>query len=144
MHHFQIQQHTNAPACIEVIAISNKANHGKDWVNRWDWKTLEAAQEVAEAASVFEGVDYIAIDSGANTFPRFDVIRAPSIGDAVSYSFNGDTYPCGYIATISKSLKKITTSTGKTFYRSKQFGCWLMNRTWSMINGHIEERNPHF
>lgn len=146
MQFFQIQQHTNAPACIEVIAISDKGSDctGNGWVSRWDWKTLEAAQEVADAASVFSGIEYIAIDAGANTFPRFDVIRAPSIGDPVSYTFNGDYYPCGYIASISKSAKKITTTTGETFYRSKQSGSWLMGRTWAMIKGHISVMNPHF
>lgn len=144
MYHFQIQQHTNAPACIQVVAISNQGQHGNDWVNRWNWKTFEAAQEVADAASVFSGVDYIAIDSGANTFPRFDVIRAPSIGDPVSYTFNGDYYYCGYIASISKTLKKITTTTGHTFYRNKQSGNWSMQKTWSMIKGHLSKMNPHF
>lgn len=144
MYHFQIKQQLNTTASIEVVAISNQAQHGDEWVNRWNWKTFEAAQEVANAASVFSGLNYIAIDSGANTFPRFDVICAPSIGDPVSYTFNGDYYPCGYIASISETLKKITTTTGHTFYRNKQSGSWSMHRTWSMIKGHISEMNPHF
>ena len=48
MKHYKTQQHRNAPACIEVVAISDKAEHGEGWVSRWDWATLEAAQEVAE------------------------------------------------------------------------------------------------
>lgn len=144
MNFYKTQQHRNAPACIEVIAISDRPENLNGWVCRSDWSTFEAAHEVAEAASIFEGVEYIAIDRGAYTSPRFDVIRAPQVLDPVSYSFNGDSYPCGYIKTISKSLKKITTTTGETFYRRKQTGAWLMNRQWSMIAGHIEERNPHF
>jgi hypothetical protein len=144
MKHYKTQTHRNAPACIEVTAISDNAETGEGWVSRWDWATLEAAQEVADAASIFEGVEYIAIDRGAHTSPRFDVICAPQVLDAVSYTFNGDYYPCGYIKTISKSLKKITTTTGETFYRRKQTGAWLMNRQWSMVAGHIEAYNPHF
>jgi hypothetical protein len=144
MNFYKTQQHRNAPACIEVVAISDRPENLQGWVCRSDWSTFEAAHEVAEAASIFEGVEYIAIDRGAYTSPRFDVIRAPQVLDPVSYSFNGDSYPCGYIKTISKSLKKITTTTGETFYRRKQTGAWLMNRQWSMIAGHIEERNPHF
>ena len=144
MNFYKTQQHRNAPACIEVIAISDRPENLQGWVCRSDWSTFEAAHEVAEAASIFEGVEYIAIDRGAYTSPRFDVIRAPQVLDAVSYTFNGDTYPCGYIKTISKSLKKITTTTGETFYRRKQSGAWLMNRQWSMVGGHREERNPHF
>ena len=144
MNFYKTQQHRNAPACIEVVAISDRPENLQGWVCRSDWSTFEAAYEVAEAASIFEGVEYIAIDRGAYTSPRFDVIRAPQVLDPVSYSFNGDSYPCGYIKTISKSLKKITTTTGETFYRRKQTGAWLMNRQWSMIAGHIEERNPHF
>lgn len=144
MNYFKTQQHRNAAGSIEVTAVSQQAQASQEWQSRWDWKTLEAAQEVAEAASVFTGEDFIAVDKGECTFPRFDVIRAPAVGDAVSYSFNGDSYPCGYIQTVSKSLKKITTTSGKTFYRSKQTGCWLMNRTWAMVGGHIQEQNPHF
>lgn len=144
MNFYKTQQHRNAPSCIEVVAISDRPENLQGWVCRSDWSTFEAAHEVAEAASIFEGVEYIAIDRGAYTSPRFDVIRAPQVLDPVSYSFNGDSYPCGYIKTISKSLKKITTTTGETFYRRKQTGAWLMNRQWSMIAGHIEERNPHF
>ena len=144
MKHYKTQQHRNAPACIEVVEISDTHQHGEGWVSRWDWASMEAAQKVADAASIFDGVDYIAIDCGAHTSPRFDVIPAPQTLDPVSYTFNGDTYPCGYIKTISKTLKKITTTTGKTFYRYKQSGSWLMNGQWFMVNGHRETRNPHF
>lgn len=144
MLYFKIQTHRNAPACIEVVGISNDSQREEGWQSRWDWNTLEAAQEVADAASCFEGVEYLAVDKGAHTSPRFDVIRAPEVGDAVSYYFNGDSYPCGYIKSVSASYKKIVTTTGKTFYRRKQSSAWLMNRTWSLIPGHIEERNPHF
>jgi hypothetical protein len=143
MNFFKTQQHRNAPACIEVVEISDRVIHSEGWVCRHDFKTFEQAQEVADAASIFEGVDYIATDAGAHTSPRYDVIKAPQLLDPVSYSFNGDSYPCGYIKTISKTMKKITTTDGHTFYRYKQSGSW-MRKCWYMVGGHIEERNPHF
>jgi hypothetical protein len=143
MNFFKTQQHRNAPACIEVVEISDRVIHSEGWVSRHDFKTLEQAQEVADAASIFEGVDYIATDAGSCTSPRYDVIKAPQVLDPVSYSFNGDTYPCGHIKTISKTMKKITTTDGHTFYRYKQSGSWKM-KCWYMVGGHIEERNPHF
>ena len=105
MNFFKTQQHRNAPACIEVVEISDRVIHSEGWVSRHDFKTFEQAQEVADAASIFEGVDYIATDAGSCTSPRYDVIKAPQLLDPVSYSFNGDSYPCGYIKTISKTIK---------------------------------------
>ena len=143
MNFFKTQQHRNAPACIEVVEISDRVIHSEGWICRHDFKTFEQAQEVADAASIFEGVDYIATDAGEWCYPRYDVIKAPQVLDPVSYAFNGDAYPCGYIKTISKTMKKITTTDGHTFYRYKQSGSW-MRKCWYMVSGHIEERNPHF
>lgn len=143
MNYFKTQTHRNAPACIEVVEISKQVQHADGWVSRHDFSSFEKAQEVAEAASIFEGVEYIATDAGACTSPRYDVIKAPQVLDAVSYCFNGDSYPCGYIKTISKTMKKITTTEGRVFYRKRNTGAWTM-RCWSMISGHHEERNPHF
>jgi hypothetical protein len=144
MNYFKVQQHRNAPACIEVTDITNgKCPTEAGWVSRHDFQSFEQAQEVADQASIFKGVDYIATDAGTSTYPRFDVIEAPRVLDPVSYSFNGDSYPCGHIKTISKTLKKITTTSGRTFYRYKQSGSWKM-KCWYMVSGHHEERNPHF
>ena len=143
MNFFKTQQNPHAPNHIIVVDISDRVIHSEGWICRHDFKTFEQAQEVADAASIFEGVDYIATDAGAHTSPRYDVIKAPQLLDPVSYSFNGDSYPCGYIKTISKTMKKITTTDGHTFYRYKQSGSW-MRKCWYMVSGHIEERNPHF
>jgi hypothetical protein len=143
MNFYKTQPHRNAPACIEVVEISDRVIHGQGWVSRHDFKTFEQAQEVAEAASIFEGVDYIATDAGANSYPRYDVIKAPQVLDPVSYAFNGDAYPCGHIKTISKTMKKITTTTGKVFYRRRNTGSWVSAPCWFMVSGHSEERNPH-
>jgi hypothetical protein len=144
MNFFKTQQNPHAPVHIIVVEISDKAQHAEGWVSRHDFKTFEQAQEVADAASRFEGVDYIATDAGDYCSPRYDVIKAPQHLAPVSYCFNGDSYPCGHIKTISKTLKKITTTTGKTFYRKRNTGCWVSHGIWSMVQGHVEARNPHF
>ena len=144
MNFFKTQQNPHAPVHIIVVEISDKAQHAEGWVSRHDFKSFEQAQEVADAASRFEGVDYIATDAGDYCSPRYDVIKAPQHLAPVSYTFNGDCYPCGHIKTISKTMKKITTTTGKTFYRKRNTGCWVSHGIWSMVEGHIEQLNPHF
>ena len=144
MNHFKTQAHRNAPACIEVVEISTKSQIGEGWVCRHDFKSIDSAQEIADAASVFTGRTYIATDSGEGCYPRYDVIEAPAVGDEVSYAFNGDYYPCGHIKSISASLKLITTDTGRKFYRRGKSGAWLNNGMWSLVPGHIERLNPEF
>ena len=68
----------------------------------------------------------------------------PTINDPVSYAFNGDYYPCGVIAKISKNHKMITTSDGHKFYRQGEANQWKMYKTWFLVKGHIEKQNPHF
>ena len=143
MNFFKTQQNPHAPVNVIVVEVSDQVQRADGWVSRHDFKTFEQAQEVADAASRFEGVDYIATDAGDGCYPRFDVIKAPAHSDAVSYYFNGDSYPCGYIKTISKTLKKITTTEGQVFYRRGNTGSWKM-KCWSMIDGHHNDRNPHF
>lgn len=110
----------------------------------WDIKDYNDAKAHAEELTEDRGELYIAVDRGSHVSPRYDVIRAPAIGDEVSYAFNGDYYPCGEITKISPTMKKITTSTGDTFYRRRESGSWLKNKTWSLVNGHISRMNPHF
>lgn len=111
--------------------------------SRWDWKSLDEVALIAELASTDDTL-YIGVDKGSSVSPRFDVIEAPKVGDDVSMSFNGDSYPCGKIVSISKSMKLITTSDGKKFYRRKQSGTWLNGGTFALVRGIIDERNPHF
>jgi hypothetical protein len=108
--------------------------------SRWDWKTFGDAEDVAAAL----GPDYIATDSGAHVSPRYDVIRIPQVGDEVSGEFNGDSYPEGKIVSVSKSLRLITTDTGKKFYRVRRTGAWRANQTWSLTRGHVSKLNPSF
>lgn len=74
------------------------------------------------------------------------VARLPQIGDKVSYAFNGDSYPCGTITKIWKGHKRVITSTGMAFARVGP-QAWReggQRGTWSLTQGHIEKRNPHF
>lgn len=117
--------------------------YGREVVSRWDFKTFDIAKAIAASATKVEGKLYIATDAGPAVSPRYDVIEAPVVGDAVSYAFNGDSYPCGEIVSISKTLKVIRTSEGKVFHRRRESGCWKSGG-WSMIAGHHDERNPSF
>ncbi len=110
----------------------------------WDWSRIEHAQQRAQEMSEATGDLHIAADNGKNCSPRFDVVRVPKVGDEVSRSFNGDSYPCGKISRVSKTYGVITTDTGLKFYRVDQTGYWRLHKTWWLVQGHIEERNPHF
>lgn len=106
---------------------------------RWDFKTFERALEVANAASRLTRKPLIATDAGSGTTPRYDVIFAPQVGDVVSKSFNGDSYPAGTITRISKSLKRIETDKGIKFYRRRETGSWF-DGPYAMIQGTHNER----
>lgn len=141
---YQVQQHRNAPNEIEVVGIYAEDEPKLGLISRWDINSMELAEKIADAASVYAGVDYLAVDRGSSVSPRYDVILAPQQFDKVSYYFNGDSYPCGVIKSISKSYKRIVTSEGQVFYRRKQSGAWIYAKTWSMIDGWHNDRNPHF
>uniref|UniRef100_A0AAU7VHH7 Uncharacterized protein n=1 Tax=Dinoroseobacter phage vB_DshS_R26L TaxID=3161158 RepID=A0AAU7VHH7_9CAUD len=131
----------------DVIEISSKHDYQNDtrpYQTRNDWATMEDAEAVAASATEHAGEEYIAIDCGSHVSPRYDVIRMPQVGDEVSYSFNGDTYPDGKIASISASKKLIMTDTGGKYYRRKQSGSWVKGGTWSLVRGHSYTQNPHF
>ena len=115
-----------------------------DGENRNDWKTFAVVQEVAAEVTTFTKATYIAVDNGPHCYPRFDVARLPAVGDEVSYAFNGDSYTCGKIASVSKTFKLITTTEGQKFYRRRSRASWIMDGTWSLVQGHIYEQNPSF
>lgn len=116
----------------------------EEYQYRWDWEALEQAEEIADQLTENTDKRFIALDNGPCHSPRFDITTVPVIGEKVSYAFNGDSYPDGEVVSISKTLKKITTSTGNSYYRVKQTGCWKRNGTWSLVGGHRYEQNPHF
>lgn len=126
------------------VEVSTEHQHGEGWQNRWDWKDFATVEGIARYLTAMTGQTYLPTDSGGGCSPRFDVIKAPAIGDDVSYSFNGDTSPCGMITKITKTWQ-ITTSTGKKFRRRGNApGFTMEGGTWSMVAGHISERNPSF
>ena len=116
------------------------------WVARHDMKAFYDACGIAMQATEVTGELYIGVDSGDNVWPRYDVIKAPKLGDAVSYSFNGDSYPDGEIVHVTPgTLRQIKTSTGSTYYRRKLSAGWRkQGGTWWMIRGHHNHRNPSF
>ena len=125
----------------------------RKYESRNDWKTMAAAEEVAAAL----GPEYVATDAGPYVSPRYDVIALPKVGDAVSYSFNGDSYPCGHVISISagpnfrrivahepRGGKHVGEVREHVFWRRRKTGSWVMNGTWSLVAGHVDERNPSF
>ena len=127
--------------------------------NRNDWKTMAAAEEVARVLNQFaDGFDrYLATDAGPHVSPRYDVIALPKVGDAVSYSFNGDSYPCGHVISVSagpnfrrivahepRGGKHVGEVREHVFWRRRKTGSWIMDGTWSLVAGHVDKRNPSF
>lgn len=108
----------------------------------WDWETLDQVVEIANDLTSSTNVLYIPIQR-SNAYPKFDVIKAPAVGDDVSKGFNGDFYPCGKIVRISKTLKRITTSNGDVFYRRAETGAWIAG-AFTLVSGIIDRQNPHF
>jgi len=126
-------------------ASQTAAAAGLTVVNLHDLSTLSDAADVAAAAGALTGETYLPIDGGSGVSPRFDVIRAPHVGDKVSYAYNGDYYPCGTVTAISPTLRKVTTSTGRVFYRTRaQAGAWRSRGMWSLVHGHVSRLNPEF
>lgn len=117
-------------------------------INRWRWeiKSFEEAEKAAQKLTEETLVRHVATDAGSNVSPRFDAIRAPQVGDAVSYAFNGDYYPDGYIASVSDGPKMVVkTSKGHIYYRRRKTGNWVMQGgTWNLVQGHHSELNPSF
>jgi hypothetical protein len=82
------------------------------------------------------------------------------VGEQVSYAFNGDCYPDGTVAKITK--KFLTTSSGRKFFLNTFEDCVYnelsqryvdVNRevfrtvgggTWTLVHGHRYEQNPEF
>ena len=132
--------------CTAVECLSETRRKRPDsYVSRGDFKSMEDAQRVAEAVNArLETERFLAVDRGRHVWPQWDVVRRPQPGDPISYAFNGDYYPDGFISRISASLRVIKSSTGKRYYRRGQSGVWLHSRMWVMVHGHVDRRNPEF
>ena len=130
----------------EVTSDFDKARGWANVVDRNDFRSYGHAAIIAASANLLEdGENYIPVDHGDHVRPRFDVIAAPKIGDKVSSGFNGDYYPQGEIVKISKSLRRVETSTGRVFWRRRDTAAWVeAGGGFSMVHGHRDERNPCF
>lgn len=127
---------------VEISNSSPKGNLDPSWQSRSDWESFEQVQTIAAYVTAMTGDLHVPSDRGSGCWPRYDVVRAPKVGDEVSYTFNGDTYPDGTVIKVTKTLQ-VKTSTGKTYRRYKNSGTWK-NNAWSLVGGHIFEQNPHF
>lgn len=126
---------------------------GPTLLSRWDYTSFEQVTKLAqELTAAIAGELFLPTDAGEYVSPRYvltggpryDVIKAPKVGDEVSCAFNGDYYICGKIINISPSYRVITTDCGKTFYRKRLTAKWLYNKTWALVNGHHNTKNPEF
>ena len=109
-----------------------------DWHDMRD-SSKELVTFLAQKATEQFGTLYLPTSrNGSN----FGIVKAPKIGDLVSHYFNGDYTPCGEVVRITPKFTVIT-STGNRFSRNKDTGTWLEGGTFSLIEGHIDERNPH-
>jgi hypothetical protein len=113
-------------------------------IDAWEIKSFKQAESLAKQKTEVEEKLHIPINHGDHVYPQFDVLEAPAVGDEISRGFNGDYYPCGKIARISKTMKVITSTDGHKFYRRGESSSWVNNGTWSMIKGHHDDKNPHF
>lgn len=117
-----------------------------EFTYRGDLKSFEEAELLAYAATRDTGDTFLPVDQGSGHYPRYDVIRAPKVGSPVSYGFNGDFYPDGYITKVGgTNCSRVYTDTGSVYNRYRKSGAWIKRGgTWSMVQGHRDERNPHF
>ena len=116
-----------------------------NFISSWDIKTFDEATRLAEEATQVTGRDWLPVDRGDYIAPRFGVVEAPQVGDAVSYTFNGDYYPCGHIIKISDGYYRIQTTTGEVFYRRHHSCTWKQKGgMWVMVKGHTDRQSREF
>lgn len=116
-------------------------------ISFWDLKSFEEAKALCEKLkSQNPGAVLLPYDKGESVWPRFGICEPPKVGDLVSYAFNGDYYPCGRVVRVTTRTHRIVkTDTGHKFYRRGLSPTWVMEGgTWSLVQGHINKRNPCF
>jgi hypothetical protein len=111
------------------------------WQNRHDWTSRAQVDGIARYLTAMTGDLYVGTERNA----EYDIVRAPKVGDEVSYAFNGDCYPDGTVVKVSKTLI-VETSTGKTYRRHRDTGGWVSSPggTWYLVGGHVYTQNPSF
>lgn len=118
--------------------------HAKDYFSRHDFKSMSDAETMAARANELQNGDtYVAVDAGPQTWPRYDVVRLPKVGDKVSYQLGSDVYRDGIIVKVGNGVRaSIVTDTGNVYYRSGKTAHWLMTNTrWCLVAGWYEYRN---
>jgi len=91
-----------------------------------------------------KGEGYTVADNGLNVWPRFEVIEAPKVGDAVCAKLGGDLRSDGEIVSVSPSLKVIRTSTGSVYRRRRSSAVWLRDRHARMVIGEAARLDSEF
>lgn len=140
---------------VKVVEVVNETDRGSEkpgtYMYRGDIKSFEQAQALAAQCNELTdsklcGKTYLAADAGSHVHPRYDVVLAPRVGEPISYAFNGDYYPDGYITKIGgTNCSRVYTDTGSVYNRRRKSGSWIKRGgTWSMVSGHISELNPSF
>lgn len=124
----------------KAVAVHESSKVG--YISRWDYESMDHVAKLAAELTEATGELYIPVTTGAS--PKWDVIKAPKVGDDVSYGFNGDYYPSGKITSISPTMKLITTEGGRRYYRKGTSGAWVMGGTWTLVQGVHFQQNPSF
>lgn len=109
-----------------------------------DLASFEEATDFAAQSTTLTGELFLPYDEGSSTWPRFGIFTPPTVGDDVSYGFNGDYYYDSKIARITKNWM-IITENGTRYNRvRKTSGFKKVGGTWWMVKGIHNEQNPHF
>lgn len=120
---------------------------------RWIIGRIASYAQAVETAKVLTekyGVPFLGEDRGEWTRPQFAVIAGFQVGEPVSYGFNGDYYPCGFITSISgiDGNRKIEATDNRShkrlFWRRRKTASWVHDQTWGLVHGWHNELNPSF
>lgn len=137
---FHIQLKNDLP-----VSISDTYDKtAKNQISSRDYNSFADAAYFARLITELTNKTYIAVDNGEYRFNRYEIIRMYQVGEEVSYTFNGDTYPDDIILEISKDLSTIKTA-NNVYKRVKETRGWKQKKSpfW-LFSGHLFEQNPSF
>ncbi|USN15123.1 hypothetical protein LESZY_00890 [Brevundimonas phage vB_BpoS-Leszy] len=133
------------------------ATNGRSPYTGESLQDYQVAIEAAKDATDMTKVPHWAEDRGAYVSPRYAIVRAFQIGEPVSYGYNGDSYPCGRIVSMSKTAP-VSSGVGpriitvqdhngnrRKFWRHRLTGSWReAGGGFSLQHGWHNDRNPSF
>lgn len=132
-------------ATASIVSVINGHTKLADGTYGADVSSYDNAVEIAAHLSTLTGKCHLGVDKGEYVWPRFDVIEFDvKPGTLVSMGFNGDYYPEGAVKKVSDDKRIVTLENGKRFFRRKLSAAWVHDRTWSLVPGVKDERNPSF